>query len=92
MKCKYCGRNFNAKNAIFCSKNCDTYYSTEIKRKNNPELTRITVGVDQDLLKDLRIIQSNLIKNTSENISLSLVVNLLLEEGVKIKKIVMKNT
>jgi hypothetical protein len=91
MKCKYCGKNFNAKNAIFCSKKCDSYYSTELIRKSRAEYTQLSINVDQDVYSSLRLIQSDLIKNTGENVSLSQVVNSILSEGIKIKKITLKN-
>ena len=91
MKCKYCGKNFNAKNAIFCSKKCNSYYSTEATRKSDTEYTQLSISVDQDVYSRLRLIQSTLIKNTNENISLSKIINSILSEGIKIKKITLKN-
>lgn len=92
MKCKYCGKNFRAKNALFCSKKCNTYYSTELERKNGSKYDVIAITLNRDISKSLRAIQSNLIQNTNENISFSQVVNLVLEEGIKIKQIVIKAT
>jgi len=43
------------------------------------------------MAKNLRAIQSNLIQNTNENISFSQVVNLVLEEGIKIKQMLIKD-
>ena len=91
MKCKYCGKNSTAKNAIFCSKKCDSYYSTELIRKSSAEYTQLSINVDRDVYSNLRLIQSELIKNTAENVSLSQVVNSILSEGIKIKKITLKN-
>jgi hypothetical protein len=91
MKCKYCGKNFNAKNAIFCSKKCDSYYSAETTRKSDVKYTQLSINVNQDVYTSLRLIQSDLIKNTNENISLSQVVNSILSEGIKIKKMTLKN-
>ena len=91
MKCKYCGKNSTAKNAIFCSKKCDSYYSTELIRKSSAEYTQLSINVDQDVYSNLRLIQSELIKNTAENVSLSQVVNSILSEGIKIKKMTLKN-
>ena len=91
MKCKYCGKNSNVKNAIFCSKKCDSYYSAEIIRKNGVVRTQLSINVDQDVYSGLRLIQSTLIKNTAENVSLSQVVNSILSEGIKIKKMTLKN-
>ena len=91
MKCKYCGKNFNAKNAIFCSKKCDSYYSAERIRKSDVKHTQLSINVDQDVYYSLRSIQSTLIKNTNENISISQIVNSILSEGIKIKKITLKN-
>ncbi|MBT8172878.1 MAG: hypothetical protein HKP26_02300 [Nitrosopumilus sp.] len=91
MKCKYCGKNITAKNAIFCSKNCNTYYSTELERKDMSNYTRVTITLDKDMSKSLRAIQSKLIQNTNESISFSQVVNLVLEEGVKVKKTVLND-
>lgn len=91
MKCKYCGKNFSAKNAIFCSKKCDAYYSKELERKAGSKFTLTTINMDQNLSKNLRAIQSNLIKNTNENVSFSQVVNLVLEEGINVKKMLIKN-
>jgi hypothetical protein len=85
MECKYCGKNFRAKNAIFCSKICYTYYSTKLEKNNGSNYDRVTISMNQDVSKNLRTIQSNLIRNTNENISFSQVVNLILEEGIKIK-------
>jgi predicted nucleic acid-binding Zn ribbon protein len=92
MNCKYCGKKFNAKNAIFCSKKCNTYYSTELERKNNSQSVMVTIKMDQDVSNSLREIQSNLIKNSTENVSFSQVVNLVLKEGIKIKKSTLKIT
>ncbi|QLH04812.1 hypothetical protein C5F49_05400 [Nitrosopumilus oxyclinae] len=90
MKCKYCGKISLAKNAIFCSKKCDTYYSDELARKNDSNFVRVTVSMDGDISKSLRAIQSSLILNTNESISFSQVVNLVLGEGIKVKKNVLK--
>ena len=87
MKCKYCGKNFNAKNSIFCSKNCDTYYSTELKNKDSLNSIRVTMKMDQDVSDVLREIQSNLIRNSIENVTFSQVANLVLKEGIKSKNI-----
>ena len=92
LNCKYCGKKFNAKNAIFCSKKCNTYYSTELERKNNSPSVMVTIKMDQDISNSLREIQSNLIKNAAENVSFSQVVNLVLKEGIKIKKSTLKIT
>ena len=92
INCKYCGKKFNAKNAIFCSKKCNTYYSTELERKNNSQSVMVTIKMDQDVSNGLREIQSNLIKNSTENVSFSQVVNLVLKEGIKIKKSTLKIT
>ncbi len=78
MKCKYCGKNFRAKNVIFCSKKCDTYYSSELERKNNSKSVRVTLNMDRDISISLRAIQSNLIQNANGHISFSQVVNLVL--------------
>jgi hypothetical protein len=91
MKCKYCGKNSRAKNSIFCSKKCHTYYSTELERKNHSKSVRISVIMDQDISDSLREIQSSLIKNATENVSFSQVVNLVLKEGIKIKKSMIKS-
>ena len=91
MKCKYCGKNSTAKNAIFCSKKCDSYYSTELIRKSSAEYTQLSINVDQDVYSSLRLIQSALIKNTNENISLSKIINSILSEGIKTRKITLKN-
>ena len=91
MNCKYCGKHSGAKNAIFCSNKCHSYYSSEIKRKSNVKYSRISISLDQDILVGLRSIQSALIKNTNESISLSQVVNFVLFEGIKIKKMSIKN-
>jgi hypothetical protein len=91
MECKYCGKNFNAKNAIFCSKKCHSYHSAETIRKNGVKYTQLSINVDQDVYSSLRSIQSTLIKNTNENISISQIVNSILSEGIKIKKITLKN-
>ena len=88
MKCKYCGKNFNAKNSIFCSKKCSTYHSTELKSKTSLKSITITIKMDQDVSDNLRKIQSNLIRNATENVSFSRVVNLVLREGIKNKKLV----
>lgn len=92
MNCKYCGKYSSAKNAIFCSKKCNSYYSSEIERKNNVKYSPLCLNMDQDVLAGLRSIQCALIKNTNESISLSQVVNLVLSEGIKIKKMSIKNT
>lgn len=92
MKCKYCGKNITAKNAIFCSTKCNTYYSTELERKDMSNYSRVTITLDKEMAKNLREIQSKLIKNTNEGISFSQVVNLVLEEGVKVKKTILNNT
>jgi hypothetical protein len=92
INCKYCGKKFNAKNAIFCSKKCNTYYSTELDRKNNSQSVMVTIKMDQEISNSLREIQSNLIKNATENVSFSQVVNLVLKEGIKIKKSTLKIT
>jgi len=92
VNCKYCGKKSNAKNAIFCSKKCNTYYSTELERKNNSSSVMVTIKMDQDISNSLRAIQSNLIKNSTENVSFSQVVNLVLKEGIKIKKSTLKIT
>jgi predicted nucleic acid-binding Zn ribbon protein len=91
MKCKYCGKNISAKNAIFCSTKCHTYYSTELERKDMSNYSRVTITLDKEMTKNLREIQSKLIKNTNEGISFSQVVNLVLEEGVKIKKTILND-
>ena len=90
MKCKYCGKNFRAKNAIFCSQKCNTYYSTELQ-KNGLKYDITSINLNRDIAKNLRAIQSNLIQNTNENISFSQVVNLVLEEGIKIKQMLIKD-
>ena len=90
MNCKYCGKKFNAKNAIFCSKKCNTYYSTELEKNKNLKSVMVTIKMDQDISNSLREIQSNLIKNATENVSFSQVVNLVLKEGIKIKKSTLK--
>ncbi|QLH04268.1 hypothetical protein C5F49_02265 [Nitrosopumilus oxyclinae] len=87
MKCKYCGKNFNAKNSIFCSKKCNTYHSAELERKTNLKSVTVTIKMDQDVSNGLRKIQSDLIRNATENISFSYVVNLVLKEGIKNKKL-----
>lgn len=87
MKCKYCGKNSNAKNSIFCSKKCDTYYSTELERKTSLQSITVTIKMDQDVSISLREIQSNLIQNATENVPFSRVVNLVLKEGIKSKNI-----
>ncbi len=92
MKCKYCGKNIRAKNSIYCSKKCHTYYSTELKRKSGSESIAVTITLNLDVSKNLREIQSNLIKNSTENVSFSQVVNLVLKEGIKVKKSVIKNS
>lgn len=91
MKCKYCGKNSRAKNAIFCSKKCDVYYSKELEKKENSKSTLTTINLDQDLANSLRAIQSSLIRNTNQNVTFTQVINLVLEEGIKVKKIVLKN-
>ena len=91
MKCKYCGKHSYAKNTIFCSKKCSVFYSTELESKNDLQHTRISITIEQDLLKNLRAIQSALIKNTNEGISLSKVVEIVLKEGVVIKKKTIQN-
>jgi hypothetical protein len=90
MECKYCGKIFRAKNAIFCSQKCDSYF-TKLERKNGLKYNKITVNLNQDIYESLRAIQSNQIQNTHENIFFSEVVNLVLEEGIKIKKMAIKN-
>ncbi|AJW71517.1 hypothetical protein [Nitrosopumilus adriaticus] len=92
MRCKYCGKNITVKNAIFCSTKCNTYYSTELERKNVSNYSRVTITLDKEMTKNLREIQSKLIKNTNEGISFSQVVNLVLEEGVKVKKTILNDT
>ena len=52
----------------------------------------VTIKMDQDVSNSLREIQSNLIKNSTENVSFSQVVNLVLKEGIKIKKSTLKIT
>ena len=91
MKCKYCGKNSRAKNAIFCSKKCDEYYSKEMERKEGSKYTLTAINMDQNISKRLRAIQSSLIKNSNENVSFSQVVNLVLEEGINIKKMILKD-
>jgi hypothetical protein len=90
MKCKYCGKNITAKNAIFCSTKCNTYYSTELEKKDTSSYSRVTITLDKEMAKNLRILQSKLIQNTNQGISFSQVVNLVLEEGVKVKQMVLK--
>ena len=90
MECKYCGKNFRGKNAIFCSLKCDRYY-TKLERKNGLKYNKITVNLSSDIYESLRAIQSDLIKNTHETIFFSEVVSLVLEEGIKIKKMAIKN-
>ena len=90
MKCKYCGKNSRAKNAVFCSKKCDSYYSKELEKKESSRSTLTTINLDQNLSNNLRAIQANLIRNTNENITFTQVINLVLEEGIKVKKIVLK--
>lgn len=86
MECKYCGKNFRAKNAIFCSENCDVYYSKTLERKNNLKSVRVTFNMDRDISDSLREIQSNLIKNNCEHTPFSQVVNQILREGIKTKR------
>lgn len=90
MKCKYCGKNFRAKNALFCSEKCNKYYSHELKEKNNSKYSRVTVTMQDDIIKNLRDIQSNLILNSIGNVSFSQVVNIVLQEGIKAKKMLIK--
>ena len=92
INCKYCGKKSNAKNAIFCSKKCNTYYSTELDRKNNSQSVIVSIRMDQDVSNSLREIQSNLIKNSTESVSFSQVANLVLKEGIKVKKLTLKIT
>lgn len=87
MKCKYCGKHSRAKNAIFCSKKCDEYYSKSLTRKNDSKSVRITFNMDRDISDSLREIQSLLIQNKCEHIPFSQVLNHVLEEGIKTKKI-----
>ncbi len=91
MKCKYCGKNITGKNAIYCSTKCQTYYSTELERKDTSNYARVTITLDKYMSKSLRTIQSKLIQNTNESISFSQVVNLVLEEGIKGKRTVLKD-
>ncbi len=44
---------------------------------------RITIVLDEHLEKQLRFIQSKLIKNSIKSISFSRVLNMVLEEGLK---------
>jgi hypothetical protein len=91
MKCKYCGKNSRVKNAIFCSKKCDAYYSKALARKNNSESVRITFNMNRDISDRLREIQSILIQNKCEHIPFSQVLNDILGEGIKTKKMTLKN-
>ncbi|NND85951.1 MAG: hypothetical protein HKM23_01215, partial [Nitrosopumilus sp.] len=68
-----------------------TYYSTELDRKDMSNYSRVTITLDKDMSKSLRAIQAKLIQNTNESISFSQVVNLVLEEGVKVKKTVLND-
>ncbi len=44
---------------------------------------RITIVLDEELEKKLRLIQSKFVKNSVKSISFSHVLNLVLEEGLK---------
>jgi len=44
---------------------------------------RITVMLDDDLLKKLRVIQATKIRKSENSVSLSRVINEILEEGLK---------
>jgi len=90
MKCKYCGKNSRVKNALFCSKKCDAYYSKSLARKNNLESVRITFNMNRDISDRLREIQSELIQEKCEHIPFSQVLNHILGEGIKTKKMTLK--
>jgi len=91
LKCKYCGKNARVKNAIFCSKKCDAYYSKMLKRKTDLKSVRVTFNMDRNISDRLREIQSELIQNKCEHIPFSQVLNDVLEEGIKTKKIIQKS-
>lgn len=46
---------------------------------------RITIVLDEELEKKLRLIQSKFVKNSIKSISFSHVLNMVLEEGLKKK-------
>ena len=44
---------------------------------------RITIVLDEELEKKLRLLQSKLVKNSVKSISFSRVLNMIVEEGLK---------
>ena len=51
------------------------------------EISRLSVMIDKELEHRLREIQANMIKKSKKNVSFSAVVNLVIKEGLKSKKI-----
>jgi predicted CopG family antitoxin len=46
---------------------------------------RVTITIEKDVVKSLREIQARLIRNTTEHMSFSQVINIVLKEGLKRK-------
>ena len=47
-------------------------------------MTRVTIVLDDNLQKRMRLMQADIIKKTNENCSFSNVVNLVLEKGLEV--------